>query len=612
MAKTPAITKLAEAPATPPLTPHRTRLPRAVWLLLIPAALIAWVTGFHFAYRNRVLQGVSADGVYVGGLTTAEATQRLAVATTAYLTTPITVNYAQTHLAVTPAQLGTVYSAPLAASQAINYGRTGSLWRRIDQQIRALFDRPTAVSSYSLNPAQLGAALQPIAAALAVPVQNAAFSASGNTATVVAAQTGTRLDAGQLIMALASRLAAQSAAPVAAVTQQVMPSISTASLQAVAGQAATYLSAPVTLNLSVGGAQTISPTQIASWLAASRPLDHSATAEAQLQQIYSYAQPPQPVNVGLNASALQQYVAGLAAKVDAAPVNAQLSLGSGNQVSVFQPSANGYQLDQTEATNVILAAIKATGSGRTVAVNVQTIAPAVSEANLNSLGINQLISEGETTFPEGPAVRLQNIRAGVARFNDVLLAPGQIFDFNNILGPVDAAHGFDEALVIAGNTVTNAYGGGLCQVSTTMYRTALLAGLPIVSRTNHSFVVSYYTGFRTTQLFGPNAGQTYGSNTPGLDATIYLPDPDLRFQNDTGHYILIQSQLGYGYLKFDFYGTATKYGVIRGPYFTSSGQNTEYDTTQTVFYRDIYNMAGQLEHTDTITSNYLPAIQFGE
>lgn len=572
--------------------------------------VIGLLIGLNLAYANKVLPGVRANGVQVAGLTQAQAQVTIKSGTTTYLTKTLTVNYGSAaKLTATPTQLGVSYNSPAAAQLAINYGRTGNPIVRLYQQLRVLVDRPTLVLSFQYNNTQLSSVVQPIVDAVASPVSNASLAAGSQ---VTPAQAGNRLNTAMLIWDLDYNIGNLSTTPIIATIGGVTPTISTASLQAVAPQAATYLAAPVTLNLSNGTSQTIPASQIATWLQPNSTAAASTSLQGRLASLSPVIATIQPVTITLSSAAIQNYIATLASQVDVSPVNAQLTVNSSNQVSVFVPSSNGAQLDQTQATAVLTSAIKASGTGRTVAVTVNTLTPTVNEANLNSLGINQLISVGYTTFPEGPADRLQNIAAGASKFNNDLIAPGQTFSFDTTLGPVDDATGFDPALVIENGTVTTADGGGLCQVSTTMYRAALLAGLPITERTNHSFVVSYYTSFSTTNLFGPNAGQSYGADIPGLDATIYLPSPDLQFTNNTGHYILIQTQLGYGYLKFNFYGTAVQYGVIRGPYWTSSSEDTESDATQTTFYRDVYNMSGQLQHTDTVVTNYLPAAEFGE
>jgi vancomycin resistance protein YoaR len=104
------------------------------------------------------------------------------------------------------------------------------------------------------------------------------------------------------------------------------------------------------------------------------------------------------------------------------------------------------------------------------------------------------------------------------------------------LGPVDGEHGYLPELVIKGNKTTPEFGGGLCQIGTTVFRSALATGLPIVERTNHSYRVSYY-------------------EPAGTDATIYDPRPDFKFLNDTGHHILIQANLGKNDIAFEFWGT---------------------------------------------------------
>ena len=130
-------------------------------------------------------------------------------------------------------------------------------------------------------------------------------------------------------------------------------------------------------------------------------------------------------------------------------------------------------------------------------------------------------------------------------------------------------------------------------MSSTAFRAALLAGLPILERTNHAFAVSYYTA-----PFG----------VPGVDATIYYPQVDFKFKNDTDNYILIQTELKGTTLKFRFYGTKKKSGTIRGPFFIS-GSNDANAPSRTVFYRDVI-VDGQVTKTDTFYTNYKSALDF--
>jgi vancomycin resistance protein YoaR len=286
-------------------------------------------------------------------------------------------------------------------------------------------------------------------------------------------------------------------------------------------------------------------------------------------------------------------VADLAKGIDQNAQNAQHDMENG-QLAVVAPSRDGVKVDQADTVSQITDALKKSGSDRHINLKLQTAVADVNENNLSSLGIKELISEGETTFPGSTANRIINVRQGAKQFNDVLLKPGDVFSFGKLLGDVGPETGYVPELVILANHEEKQYGGGLCQVATTAYRAALLAGLPIVERHNHSFAVSYYTA-------------PYG--VPGVDATIYYPQVDLKFTNDTGSYILIQTIMQGTDLKFDFYGTKTKTGQIRGPQFIS-GSTDSTKASKTVFYRDVLDLNGNVTKTDTITTSYQPSTDF--
>jgi vancomycin resistance protein YoaR len=150
----------------------------------------------------------------------------------------------------------------------------------------------------------------------------------------------------------------------------------------------------------------------------------------------------------------------------------------------------------------------------------------------------ELISEGKSKFAGSSAARITNIAVGAAQFDGLLIAPGETFSFNHYLGEVTAEKGYAESIIIWGNETRADVGGGLCQVSTTAFRAAFWAGLPITKRWPHTFRVSYY------------------EPPKGLDATIYSPTVDLKWVNDTGQFILIRTQVDREQktLTFRFYG----------------------------------------------------------
>lgn len=138
-----------------------------------------------------------------------------------------------------------------------------------------------------------------------------------------------------------------------------------------------------------------------------------------------------------------------------------------------------------------------------------------------SRSVTHFLGEGNTYYVGSSPARVTNIHVGARRFQDRLL-DAKTFSFNDFVGPVTAKNGFVPGLVISGERTATGIGGGICQVSTTVFRTLYAAGLPIRERRNHSYQVHYY-------------------DPQGLDATIYQPTLDLKFDNDTGGALWFQA-----------------------------------------------------------------------
>ncbi len=176
-------------------------------------------------------------------------------------------------------------------------------------------------------------------------------------------------------------------------------------------------------------------------------------------------------------------------------------------------------------------------------LTVITVEPKITNNNVNDLGIVEIIGTGTSDFTGSPKNRIHNIGVGADSVNGTLIAPGEEFSLLATLGDIDGEHGYLQELVIKGNETKPEYGGGLCQIGTTVFRGALESGLPIIERRNHSYRVSYY-------------------EPAGTDATIYDPWPDFKFKNDTSKHILIQSRIEGTKLYFDFWGTEDGRQVI--------------------------------------------------
>lgn len=240
------------------------------------------------------------------------------------------------------------------------------------------------------------------------------------------------------------------------------------------------------------------------------------------------------VIIGLDAAKVEKFLQDeVAPKINKEPVEAKFEIKDG-RVAIFQASSDGLELNvKTSAVNIETEVINNKNISINLEISIQ--GSASSTENVNDLGIREIIGTGQSNFSGSPKNRRHNIKTGANSLNGVLIKPDEEFSLLNALGKIDGSTGYLEELVIKDNKTTPEFGGGLCQIGTTVFRAALATGLPITMRRNHSYRVSYY-------------------EPAGTDATIYSPWPDFKFINDTGNYILIQARFDGDNLYFDFWG----------------------------------------------------------
>jgi vancomycin resistance protein YoaR len=214
-------------------------------------------------------------------------------------------------------------------------------------------------------------------------------------------------------------------------------------------------------------------------------------------------------------------------------------------VNILQTSQTGRTLDIESTMASIQLALETRRPQ--AALVIKEVAPAVDMNRIPEMGIKELVASGTTYFSGSSAARIRNIEVAAAKFEGIVIPPGGIFSFNQIVEDVSSANGFEDSLVIWGDQTAVGVGGGVCQVSTTVFRAAFAGGLPIVERYNHGYTVSWY-------------------GDPGLDATIYTPTVDFKFRNDTGAYLLIDPVVNGsgGVITFNFYGTKPDRQVVIG------------------------------------------------
>lgn len=242
---------------------------------------------------------------------------------------------------------------------------------------------------------------------------------------------------------------------------------------------------------------------------------------------------------------LTEKLSELSAQIDI-PVEDALFAFENGKVTAFKPSKDGQKLDVDEAMRRIKE-----GFNTAVATNEQrivillpiiTVRPTVNTNNTNTFGIKELIGSGYSEFSGSIPGRIHNVALAASRLNGVLIKPGEELSFTKTIGDISAATGYQSAYIIKEGRTVLGDGGGVCQVSTTLFRAALNAGLPVVERHAHAYRVHYYED---------------GGFKAGLDATVFSPSVDLRIKNDTATSILIQTKTDTKNLtlKFELYGT---------------------------------------------------------
>jgi vancomycin resistance protein YoaR len=249
---------------------------------------------------------------------------------------------------------------------------------------------------------------------------------------------------------------------------------------------------------------------------------------------------------GFDEKLLAEYLTGVAETVNRPPQNALFQFDQTQQKVVeFAPAKDGLTLDRNGTTALMAAALtmlEDKAETEPVRVVMRRTEPEISLATVNDLGIIEHLGRGESTYFGSIASRVHNVRLASERINGTLIEPGEEFSFNEVVGEISGATGYKQAYVIIGGKTELGDGGGVCQVSTTIFRAALLAGLPITDRRAHAYRVGYYEQ----------------DVKAGIDATVYAPYTDFKFLNDTPAYLLIQTMVDEPnrHLIFDIYGTS--------------------------------------------------------
>lgn len=496
----------------------------AVILVLVVLVGVAYA-----APGNRIVRSVYVAGVHIGGMTVLDATHVLEKKWETFSATAFT--FVAPQRSVTLLMIGstsdenqiildTAHFSPIgAANSAYAFGRHGSWWQQTRERLSGFLGRRHDASGVGVDNAALKSSLQGSFGDLDTPAVNAgiAYDASGTTATVTAAKPGTILSYDAAV-----RTAAEKSKQLSGGTIQL-----TTSVQSPPIEQSAKLDRLLTSELQgvISGAPYTLVWGEKKW----------EISEKTMKKLVGFTGSTKSPHVGFDEVATTAWLNDVAKDINVKPQNAKFLIVDG-KAKEFQPSVIGTTLDIVKTLAAMQYDIIESGQKESSAI-VTNEQPLTDTTSTNDMGIAELVAEASTNFKNSPTNRKFNLSYGASLLNGLLIQPGEEFSLVKALGKIDQAHGWKPELVIKGAEITPEFGGGLCQVATTLFRTALNAGLPITERHNHSLRISYY------------------EPPVGLDATIYEPKPDLRFLNDYSTPLLIQTKVDGTNLIFSFYGT---------------------------------------------------------
>jgi len=409
------------------------------------------------------------------------------------------------------------------------------------------------------------------------PAVPATVSIHGTDVAVTPAREGEALDRDALL-----RRFETGASTVDAPFRPLAPAISTAAANAAASAARDALASPVQVDYHGASRGALSPLQL------SRALSLAARGHK--------------LALRWDGALLARVLRPRLGKWIVRAHNAQFAV-HGDAVSVV-PSRPGLDVSQAQLESAVSFAVK---SDRVLHVELGRHQADLTTAKAKALGITTKLVSYTTQMGESSSNRIHNVHLMADFIDGTVIKPGEVFSFNDVVGPRTAQRGFLEGQEIIGSLVLPSIGGGVCQTATTLFNDAFELGLPILERVNHNLYLAHYP--------------------LGRDATVSWGGPDFRFKNDMKHGLLIKASYTDQTLTFTVYGTPEGRRVVshtsaqtnwtkpsmnyavdpnapRGSVKVVAGTGElGFDVTVT---RKVYDASGKLMRSDVFKSHYIP------
>ncbi|OHA84311.1 MAG: hypothetical protein A2937_02125 [Candidatus Yonathbacteria bacterium RIFCSPLOWO2_01_FULL_47_33b] len=516
---------------------------RQLILLTIVVVILGFVSFFEYTYQDRFYPGVSIGNISVGGKTYTEVTTLLGDRAKVLTDTGLHLKFLD---GGTTKEIIIPISAPgfnpdksfeyfslgewgKTVDEAYQYGRTGSYWQRTKEHVHLVRGTRFLLPS-TLYEVAVDSFLSRELELFLKKAEPARFAIDRNGEVYITPEKiGERMDTKEVIIILKKKLAYFDSSP-----------------KDFKAEVRTPLSTQEDLQPFLHFAQELSQKKkmvfhykTYSWNVSGAKLVTWLTIDANKQ-------------IGLDQEKLRVFLSQTVSSViNDAPESSRFKiyddvlteLTPGHAGTVVDVVATAQKATDAIAGLQILTTLSPSNTDAThkegatpidITIEITREEPKVTNETIGQYNIRDLVGFSKTSFRGSSADRIKNIKVGAEKLNGRLIAPGEEFSAVDAIGYVTEEAGYVKEFVIKDNKSVKELGGGLCQIATTLFRLALNAGLPITERVSHRYVVGYYG--------------------PGLDATIYGPHPDLRFVNDTGHYLLLQSRVSGTDLIFELYG----------------------------------------------------------
>jgi vancomycin resistance protein YoaR len=493
--------------------------PTGITLLAVSLVVAASAVAFESSFGDKILPGVVAANIPLGGLKLEAATQKLETALLKAAAPQLTVRAGTQSLVWNTRELGWKPDARATATLAQEIGRRGTVFKQIQDRLNALAGKIETPLQAKMDEATVRNEFSKLAKPFLVPAKNATIQLEAGRFSVTPDRIGQGLNLEPSIRAYMQDPS------ITKLNLKVVPVAAehTSSEFIALAERANALLRPLKLTYIAPGNSSNTSIRVLT-----------ALEVAKLFRIKNGSLEAIPENI-------QDRLERVANAFDQPARQARYVRYQGQLV--VKPEARGWKLDLKTAQSLLAEEVLRSDSAEVI-LPVIGDEPRVAAQTLPKLTGLTLISEATTTYYGSSRERMINVATATGKLDGYVVPAGQEFNFNEAVGPIELENGFAEALVISAGRTVKGVGGGVCQASTTAFRALYKAGLPVLERNQHAYRVHWYDPL------------------VGLDAAVYQPSLNMRMQNDTAGPLLIRTETLPGRTTVRVYGQPSDRKVV--------------------------------------------------